>query len=100
MNAVPYFRFASRSDILPFHGWLMAHDATSLKQVGVFNTTLNGVAVGIWQSGSGPAADGDGSVYVVTGNGDFDSSLGDYGDSFLKLHLGANGLSLVGYFTP
>ena len=100
VNGVLYFGFASWGDILPFHGWLMAYNATSLQQVGVFNTSPNGYGGAIWQSGAGAAADSDGNVYVITGNGDFDPTKADYGDSFLKLRLGPNGLSLVDYFTP
>ena len=100
VNGVLYFGFASWGDILPFHGWLMAYNATTLQQVGVFNTSPNGYGGAIWQSGAGAAADSDGNVYVITGNGDFDPTIADYGDSFLKLRLGPNGLSLVDYFTP
>jgi hypothetical protein len=55
-------------------GWLLAYKASTLAQVGVFNssTKLNGEggfasAGGIWMGGAGPVADSDGNVYVTTG---------------------------------
>jgi hypothetical protein len=41
---------------------------------------------GIWQGGAGPAADRDGNVYVMTGNGHYDPGEGSYGDSIVRLH--------------
>jgi len=54
-----------------------------LNQVGVFAATPNGTEGGIWH---GAAADADGSVYVITGDGSFDAASGgkNYGDSILK----------------
>ena len=43
---------------------------------------------GIWQANGGPAADAAGNIYVVTGNGTFDTSntnRKNYGDSFVKI---------------
>jgi hypothetical protein len=84
------------------HGWMLAYDATSLQQTGVFNTTPNGNNGGIWQGGSGPAADGDGNIFFETADAVFDANTGgpDFGDSILNLNLGANGLALVDSFTP
>jgi hypothetical protein len=41
---------------------------------------------GIWQGGAGPAADRDGNVYVMIGNGHYETASGSYGDSIVKLH--------------
>ena len=41
---------------------------------------------GIWQGGAGPAADSDGNVYAMIGNGHYEPSSGSYGDSVVKLH--------------
>ena len=85
------------------HGWLIAYNASTLVQSGVFITTPD-VAQGgaLWMSGDGPAADASGNIYVVTANGDFDINTGgsDYGDSVVKLQLGSNGLTVADYFTP
>ena len=43
-----------------------------------------GEGAGVWMAGQGAAADADGNLYVLTGNGDFDG-VGQWGESFLKL---------------
>jgi hypothetical protein len=48
---------------------------------------------GIWQGGAGPAADRDGNVYVMTGNGHYDPREGSYGDSIVRLHSRGGGTS-------
>jgi hypothetical protein len=40
---------------------------------------------GIWQAGNGPAADAEGNVYVMTGNGTFKPGQ-EYGSNFLRLN--------------
>ncbi len=86
----------------PYHGWVIAYDARTLKQAGVFNTSPDAEESGIWQGDTGPAADEEGNVYVSTGNGKFDAFSGghDYGDSVLKLGLTSSGLAVKDYFTP
>jgi hypothetical protein len=91
--------FTSHQDFPPYHGWVFAFNAYTLEQEGVFNTTPNGSAGGIWQAGSGPAADAAGNIYVETGNGTFDSVNQNYGDSVVKLSP-VGGLSLLDYFAP
>jgi hypothetical protein len=80
----------------------MAYRADTLKQVGVLNTAPVTGQAGIWQSDTGPAADEEGNVYAVTGNGIFDAASGapDYGDSVLKLALTQSGLAIKDHFTP
>jgi FG-GAP-like repeat/Abnormal spindle-like microcephaly-assoc'd, ASPM-SPD-2-Hydin/FG-GAP repeat/PQQ enzyme repeat len=84
------------------HGWVLAYDAGTLEQLGVFNTTPNDNNGGIWQGGSGPAADSNGNIYFETADAVFDANTGgaDYGDSILNLNWNAGGLSLSDYFTP
>jgi uncharacterized protein YjdB len=84
-------------------GWLLAYDATSLAQVGAFNSSPNldgegkyASAGGIWMGGAGPAADNSGNVYVVTGNGPWDGKTA-FSDSVLKFDPKLN---LLDYFTP
>ena len=98
-----YLTWGSSCDVGPYHGWIMAYDAHTLKQTAVINTSPDGGEGGIWQSDAGPAADDDGNVFVVTGNGDFNAAGPggrDYGDSVLKLHLEKSGLAVRDYFTP
>ncbi|HKO05852.1 MAG TPA: hypothetical protein VJW51_13935, partial [Candidatus Acidoferrales bacterium] len=68
----------------------------------VYNATPNGVEGGIWQSGTGLAADDQANIYTATGNGTFDTSgtVVDFGDSIIKLSGKSGGLLLTDYFTP
>jgi hypothetical protein len=101
-NGIIYIMFASYADIDPYHGWILGYNASNLAQKYVFNTTPNGTQGGIWMSGQGPSVDDNGDLYVNTANGDFTAYTGgsDYGNSFLKLHPGANSLTVTDYFTP
>ena len=85
-------------------GWLLAYDETTLAQTGVFNMSPNldgegtyGGAGGVWMGGGGPAADGNGYVYVSTGNGPYSASEASYGDSIVKFD---SALTFQDYFTP
>ncbi|HVN92112.1 MAG TPA: Ig-like domain-containing protein [Terracidiphilus sp.] len=92
-------------------GWLLAYNAKTLAQVGVFNASPNAngegnfaSAGGIWMGGAGPVADSSGNVYVTTGNGPWDGQSA-WGDSVLKFGptpvAGANGtMQPIDYFTP
>ncbi len=62
VNGVVYIAFGSHGDVGTYHGWLLGYDATTLQQVGVYNTTPNGAQGAIWQSGAGPAADANGNI--------------------------------------
>ena len=97
-----FLTWASSCDVGPYHGWVISYDAKTLAQTGVFNTSPDAEESGIWQGDTGPAADPDGNVYMITGNGRFDAESGgrDYGDSVLKLAIGKAGLELRDFFTP
>ena len=101
-NGQVYLTWASSCDVAPYHGWVMAYDAHTLAQTAVFNTSPDAEESGIWQGDTGPAADNNGNVFVITGNGKFDADTGgrDYGDSVLKFALDKGGLQLRDYFTP
>jgi hypothetical protein len=94
--------WASSCDERPYFGWVMAYDAHTLAQVGVANLSPDAGESGIWQGDAGPAADSDGNIYVITGNGRFTAAWGglDYGDSVVKLGFTAKGLEVRDYFTP
>jgi hypothetical protein len=99
-NGLVYITSASHCDHDPWHGWVLAYNATSLARVAVLNTTPDAGRGGIWMSGGGPAADSDGNIFLATGNGTFDVNSGgvDYGDSYLKLN--GTSLAVSDYFTP
>jgi hypothetical protein len=95
-----YLTWASACDVGPYHGWVMAYGARSLKQQAVFNASPDADDGGIWEGDTGPAADKAGNIFLATGNGRFDAAKGgrDYGDSLLKLN--GESLKLSDYFTP
>jgi hypothetical protein len=102
LSNVVYLAYASHCDWGPYHGWLLGYGATNLQQQYAFNTTPNGGEGGIWNCGTGPAADANGNIYVMTGNGSFDANTGgsDFGDSFIKLSISSSALTVASWFTP
>jgi hypothetical protein len=95
--------WASSCDVGPFHGWIMAYDASSLRQLGVFNTTPDGTGGGVWQGDAGLAADEQGHVYAITGNGTFDAASAEgrnYGDAVVELTLTTHGFVVGDFFAP
>jgi hypothetical protein len=102
-NGVVYVAFASHGDIGPYHGWILGYDASTLEQVSAFAVTANGSLGGIWMGGGSPMFDGEGNLYVTTGNGTFDADQNgiDYGDSLLKLGpTDTSNLGVIDFFTP
>ncbi len=95
-NDQVYVAYSSHCDKQPYHGFLLAYSETGLRQTGSFNTSPTGTEASIWQSGQGPAADDQGNIYVVTGNGTWDGKL-NLSESFLKL---TPTLQLSDWFTP
>jgi hypothetical protein len=91
--------FTGHFDYPPYHGWVFAYDAYTLAQTGIWNANPNGSDGGFWQSGCGPAADPAGNIYLESGNGNWDATNGNFGDSVLKLST-TNGLALADWFTP
>ena len=100
LNGALYLCWAAFSDVEPYHGWVMAYDATTLDQIAAFNVSPDSSAGGIWAGGGAPAADSEGNVYVTTGNGYYDQAGEEWGQSFLKLRLVDGKLSVVDSFTP
>ena len=95
-NGRVYVAYSSHCDKQPYHGFLFSYDELTLRQAGTFNTTPTGAQASIWQSGQGPAADAQGNVYVVAGNGTWDGQA-NFSESFLKL---SPELKLLDWFTP
>ena len=91
-NNVVYIAFASHCD-KPYNNsyqaYLLGYRKTDLVQVSVTNLTP-GQQGGIWQAGTGPAADASGNVYVMTANGNRNGTT-TWSQSFVKLTPDANG---------
>ncbi len=121
VNGVVYITFSSHCDWNPYHGWILGYNSKTLQQQIVYNDTPNGENGGLWESGMGMAADAQGNLYVVSGNGtvgqgnQFQSSgngtnesnpnpdptdLTDRAESAMKLTPSGSTLQVSSYFTP
>jgi hypothetical protein len=104
LNGTIYIGYASHCDDTPYHGWLLAYDAGTFTQTSLLITTANGGLGGFWMSGTGVAADSNASIFIASGNGDFDTvnvPARELGDTIMKLsNTGSAPLSLTDYFTP
>jgi len=97
--------FGGHADQIPYQGWVFAYDTQNLtappwtwsSMAGGAVTQVNGS--GVWQAGMGLTTDAAGNVYLVTGNGEFDPSAAQFGDSVVKLSLDG-GLTASDSFTP
>ena len=119
-NGTVYITYASHCDWNPYHGWIFGYDAHSLQLKYLYNDTPNGEAGGMWESGQGPAADAQGNLYVVSGNGTVGNdpfsvsingtipgtvnsdptNLLNRGESAMKLSPAGSGLQVNSFFTP
>jgi len=126
-----YLAFGSRADseydvsyYSRYHGWVMQYRPSDLVQERVFCTspnpaTRNNVVYppqvapgsGIWQGGGGLAADPNGSIFFLTGNGRYEANsliVNDrfapnnalYGDAFLKLVTSGSALAPAAWAPP
>ncbi len=96
--------FGARGDEDPYHGWIFAYEAKSLKLVGLRCTTPNGMRGGIWQAGQGLLTDSQGNIYAATGNGDARTPDGNLeqmknlGESFVRFRCEPGGIRVTGWF--
>lgn len=102
MNGTVFMAWASVGDIDPYHGWVIGYDASTLQRVYAYATTANGARGGIWQGAAALAADDNGNLFVMTGNGTFDANNGgsELADSFVKLSTAGGIIGVADYFTP
>jgi|HubBroStandDraft_1064217.scaffolds.fasta_scaffold00117_3 hypothetical protein len=83
-------------------GWMLSYDAATLAQTGVFNTSpVNGLT-SVWQTGTAPAVDESGNIFVETGEACpscFDIPQGGqtYSNSVIELYPS---LAVENYFAP
>jgi hypothetical protein len=105
-NGIVYVPFASINDAPIFHGWIFGYDATTMTRRYVFNTTPNnstnhggdGEQGGIWNGTI--TADANNVLFTTTGNGTWDNTVGDWGNTYLKLTPGTSKLQVADFFTP
>jgi hypothetical protein len=105
-NGNIYVPLASHCDYdqTTVHGWLLSYSVSNLSATGVALNTTNatpnsGDFLGsIWMSGYGPAADAQGNIYFVTGNGPWDGE-NDFAMSDIEVP-GNLDMANISYFTP
>jgi len=123
VNGVIYISFSSHCDLNPYHGWILGYNEATLQQQTAYFDTPNGENAGLWESGMGMAADAQGNLYVVSGNGTVGTSAGfnnpansngtsetiasgdptdlsGRGESAMKLTPSGSTLQVSSYFTP
>jgi outer membrane protein assembly factor BamB len=105
LNGIVFITFSSHCDWGPYHGWILGYNSGTLQQQIVYNDTPDGYNGGIWESGTGMAADKGGNLYVVIGNGSVGANndptvLTNRGESALKLTPTSSSLHVNSYFTP
>jgi hypothetical protein len=105
VKGIVYVSFSSHCDWGAYHGWILGYNAGTLQQKIVYNNTPDGYAGGIWESGNGLAADSQGNLYCVTGNGSEGANndptiLTNRAESALKLTPTSSSLKVTSYFTP
>jgi len=105
-GGVVYTAWASHCDMLPYTSWIIGYDEHTLAQTNVLNLTPNGIQGGIWMANGGLAADSAGNIFLLDGNGTFDTNLNqagfpvsnNFGNAFVKLSTASNTLTPVDYF--
>ncbi len=81
-------------------GWLLAVDILRWEITGAWCTAVRGSGGGIWMAGAGVSIDDDASIYLMTGNGDFDA-VSEWGECVLRLrYTPQGGFIVVDWFSP
>ena len=104
--ATIYLTFTSHCDARPYTGWVMAYNARTLAQTSVLDITPNGTRRRGLDGGFGTRRRCSGNIYLLAGNGTFDTTLnaqgfpvnGDYGNGFVKLSTSGGTLAVADYF--
>jgi hypothetical protein len=105
INGTIYTMWTSHCDAGPYSSWVISYSADTLQQASVLNLVPNGNGGGIWMSGTAPAADAAGNIYLISGNGDFGTTPdangfpanANCGNCFAKISSAAP-LKLLDYF--
>jgi hypothetical protein len=97
LSNVVYLGFGSHCDQNSYHGYMLGYNATNLtQQLYHLNITPSGSQGAVWSGGMAPAADTNGNIYVMTGNGSFDG-VNNFSMCMLKL---SSSLAVLDYATP
>lgn len=101
-NGQVYVPFAAFCDNPPYDGriYSYSYSGTAFQQNNIYDAAPNNdQKSGLWGAGGAIAADENGSIYTITGNGTFNLNTGgmESGDSFVKLN---GNLQRQDYFTP
>ncbi len=104
-NGNIFISWASHCDWGPYHGWVIAYNATNLTRTYVYNDTPDGDFGGIWMSGQAPAVDDNGNIILTTGNGNTGTGNNpndttERGESLIKLSTASGSLKPIDFFTP
>lgn len=87
LNGRVYIPFGSRCDIRDpsYRGWLFSYSIVKpAEPPQIFSPSVDRSGSGLWGPG-GPSADGDGYLYISTGNGDPSPSGPDLSNSILRI---------------
>ena len=114
-NNTLYIAFGGHCDANEYHGWLFAYDLSNPaapQQLDILSSTFtergnqlqgNEGRGGIWMSGEGPNADGNGNVYFVTGDGTYDvtnDAFRSLSNSVVKVKLMAGKIQVQDWYSP
>ncbi|MFP5237806.1 MAG: chitobiase/beta-hexosaminidase C-terminal domain-containing protein [Acidobacteriota bacterium] len=93
-NGYVYIAYSSHGDISPYHGWLFAYNASTLKQTAALCLSPSDLGASVWGAGAGlPIDTKTNKLFIVTANGDRNTpfkSTSDYGESVVAFNI-ANG---------
>ena len=107
-NGVVYIAFSAHGDgTTDVRGWILgySYSGSIFSQVFVYcsePSSVTGWGGGIWMTGQGLPMDAGSNLFVVTGNGQFDTDLTppiNHGDSIIRIDL-SKGPTVQDYFTP
>jgi hypothetical protein len=113
VNGVVYAAFGASCDYDSWEGWLIGVSESTAKittmwstEEDVPDTGVEKPGAGIWQSGSAPVVNGQGDIFVATGNGDVpsrpepgtDTSVKTYGEAVVELGTAGGKLHPIDFF--
>jgi len=94
-----YLGFGSNGCNWNNQGWVLAYDASTLQQKGVFTTEPGKHLASVWQKGAGLSSDSAGNIYAEAAEGYFNPGT-HFGTSVMKYTQSSNDLVLADWFAP